>query len=140
MVTSNASSGSRGSRERVVIRPLQVVFAAGGIENARLLLTANHGRGLGNEHDLVGRATSRSGSSFHAGHVVLSDTWSRSGRLGSFHRVADEEIGGGLRIPDTVQRDLSLLNCVFYLVPRPKAVTSAAVRSLSTMGKARRQP
>ena len=101
--------GVRGSRERVVIRPLQVVFAAGGIENARLLLTANHGRGLGNEHNLVGRYFAER-IVLHAGHVVLSDVVSIQ-ELGSFHRSASEEIGGGLRIPDTVQRDLGLLNC-----------------------------
>jgi choline dehydrogenase-like flavoprotein len=37
----------RGSRDRIVIRSRLVVLAAGGIENARLLLAANHGRGLG---------------------------------------------------------------------------------------------
>lgn len=127
--------GVHGSRERVVIRPLQVVFAAGGIENARLLLTANHGRGLGNEHDLVGRYFGER-FSLHAGHVVMSDEASIQ-ELGSFHSSAGDEIGGALRIPDTVQRDLGLLNCVFFLVPRPKAVTSDGVRSLSTLGKAR---
>ena len=95
----------RGPRkpERVVIRPLQVVFAAGGIENARLLLTANHGRGLGNEHDLVGRYFAER-ISFHAGHVVMSDMVSVQ-ELWSFHPSASEEIGGGLRVPDTAQRD-----------------------------------
>jgi choline dehydrogenase-like flavoprotein len=127
--------GVRGSRERVVIRPLQVVFAAGGVENARLLLTANHGRGLGNEHDLVGRYFGER-IDFHTGHVVLSDVVSIQ-ELGSFHRSASEDFGGGLRIPDTVQRDLGLLNCAFFLVPRPKAVTSDGVRSLSTLRKAR---
>jgi choline dehydrogenase-like flavoprotein len=127
--------GVRGSRERVVIRPLRVVFAAGGIENARLLLTANHGRGLGNEHDLVGRYFAER-FSLYAGHVVLSDGVSIQ-ELESFHRLGSEEIGGGLRISDSVQRDLGLLNCVFFLVPRPKAVTSNAVRSLSVLGRAR---
>jgi choline dehydrogenase-like flavoprotein len=131
--------GVRGSRERVVIRPLQVVFATGGIENARLLLAANHGRGLGNEHDLVGRHFAER-LAFHAGHVVLPDAVPIQD-LESFHRAGDDEIGGGLRIPDAAQRNLGLLNCIFYLVPRPKAVTSNAVRSLSTLSKARlRQP
>ncbi len=129
--------GVRGNRERVVIRPLQVVFAAGGIENARLLLAANHGRGLGNGHDLVGRYFAER-ISFHAGHVVMSDAVSIQ-EFWSFHRSASDEIGGGLRIADTVQRDLGLLNCVFFLVPRPKAVTSDGVRSLSTLGKAGRR-
>jgi choline dehydrogenase-like flavoprotein len=125
----------RGSRERVVIRPLQVVFAAGGIENARLLLTANHGRGLGNEHDLVGRHFAER-LAIHGGHLVLSDS-APIRQLATFYRPAGEEIGGGLRVPDAAQRDLGLLNCSFYLVPRPKAVTSAGVRSLATLGRAR---
>jgi choline dehydrogenase-like flavoprotein len=125
----------RGGRERVVVRPRLVVFAAGGIENARLLLTANQGRGLGNEHDLVGRYFAER-LSFHGGHVVLSDRASIE-QLGCFHRPSCDEIGGGLRIPEPIQRDRGLLNCVFYLVPRPKAVTSDAVRSLSTLSKAR---
>jgi choline dehydrogenase-like flavoprotein len=128
--------GVRGSRERVVIRPLQVVFAAGGIENARLLLTANHGRGLGNEHDLVGRYFAER-LAFHAGHIVLSDA-APIQDLETFYREAGE-VGGGLRIPDAAQRDLGHPNCIFFLVPRPKAVTSNAVRSLSTLGKARRR-
>ena len=74
----------RGRRDRVVIRPRLVVFAAGGIDNARLLLTANEGRGLGNEHDLVGRYFAER-LSFHAGHFVLSDKASVSG-LDCFHR------------------------------------------------------
>jgi choline dehydrogenase-like flavoprotein len=32
-----------------------IVLACGGIENARFLLTAESGRGIGNDHDLVGR-------------------------------------------------------------------------------------
>jgi choline dehydrogenase-like flavoprotein len=130
----------RGGRDRVVIRPRQVVFAAGGIDNARLLLTANAGRGLGNEHDLVGRYFAER-VSFHAGHVVLSDKMSVD-QLAYFHQPEGADIGGALRVAETVQRERHLLNVVFYLVPRPASVTSNAVRSLSTLRKAleRRPP
>jgi choline dehydrogenase-like flavoprotein len=110
------------------------VFAAGGIENARLLLAANDGRGLGNEHDLVGRYFAER-LTFHAGHVVLSDKTS-VGQLDCFHRPDGAETAGALRVADKVQHERHLLNVVFFLVPRPAAVTTNAVRSLSTLRKA----
>ena len=118
----------------VVIRPRLLVFAAGGIENARLLLTANAGRGLGNEHDLVGRYFAER-LWLHAGHVVLSDKTSVD-QLGCFHGPEGADIGGGLRVAEEVQRERQLLNVAFFLVPRPAAVTSNAVRSLLTLRKA----
>jgi choline dehydrogenase-like flavoprotein len=39
------------------------VLATGGIDNAKLLLNANNGRGIGNENDLVGR--------FFMGHIYI---------------------------------------------------------------------
>jgi choline dehydrogenase-like flavoprotein len=124
----------RGSRDRIVIRPRLLVFAAGGIENARLLLAANAGRGLGNEHDLVGRYFAEK-LSLHAGHVVLSDKISMD-QLDCFHHTEGTDIGGGLRVTEKVQREQHLLNVAFFMVPRPAAVISNAVRSLSTLGKA----
>jgi hypothetical protein len=124
----------RGDRARVVIRPRLVVLATGGIENARLLLAANEGRGLGNEHDVVGRYFAER-LWFHAGHVVLSDKTSL-GQLSCFHQLKGADIGGGLRVAETVQRKRQFLNVVFFLVPRPAAVTSNAVRSLVTLRNA----
>lgn len=45
------------SGNRFTVRARYFVLATGGVENARLLLTSTgrHSRGLGNEHDLVGR-------------------------------------------------------------------------------------
>jgi choline dehydrogenase-like flavoprotein len=102
----------RGSRERVVIRPRLVILAAGGIENARLLLAANDGRGLGNEHDLVGRYFAER-LSFHAGHVVLSNKTSLD-HLDRFHRPEGAEIAGALRVTEKVQQERHLLNVVFF--------------------------
>jgi choline dehydrogenase-like flavoprotein len=124
----------RGDGGRLVVRPRAVVLATGGIENARLLLTADRGRGLGNEHDLVGRYFAER-LSFHAGHVVLSETASIDD-LDVFQRAPGAEIGGALRVVEQVQHRRDLLNFVFFLVPRPAAVTSDAVRSLTTLRKA----
>jgi choline dehydrogenase-like flavoprotein len=125
----------RGERERVVLRPRFVVVATGGIENARILLTADDRRGLGNEHDLVGRYFSER-LSFHGGHIVLDGEVSNAD-LAMLHRPPGVEAGGGLRVNDDLQREHGLLNCAFFLMPRPRAVTRESLRSLSTLRKAR---
>ena len=124
----------RGGRETVVVRPRLVVLAAGGIENARLLLTADGGRGLGNEHDVVGRYFAER-LWFHAGHLVLSETTSPE-ELAAFHQCPGSAIGGGLRVSDEVQRKRGLLNGIFYLVPRSPPVITDAVRSAMTLHQA----
>jgi choline dehydrogenase-like flavoprotein len=124
----------RGHTERITVRPRLVVLATGGIENARLLLTADEGRGLGNEHDLVGRYFAER-LSFHAGHVVLADGVSVD-QLDMFQRADGAECAGALRVAERLQRERDLLNFVFFLVPRPAAVASDAIRSLTTLGKA----
>jgi len=125
----------RGGRERVVLKARLVVLATGGIENARMLLTANDRRGLGNEHDLVGRYFSER-LSFHGGHVVLDGSVSNAD-LAMLHRPPGVEAGGGLRVSDDLQRERGLLNCAFFLMPRPRAVTRESLRSLSTLRKSR---
>lgn len=124
----------RRNRARVCVRPRLVVFAAGGVENARLLLTANEGHGLGNEHDLVGRYFAER-LWFHAGHVVLSKEASLD-QLECFHGPEGAALGGGLRVAEGIVRERQLPNTVFFLVPRPAAVASDAIQSLSTLRKA----
>jgi choline dehydrogenase-like flavoprotein len=124
----------REERDQVVIKPRLVVVAAGGIENARILLTARGCQGLGNEHDLVGRYFSER-LTFHGGHVVLHDGVVREDLL-MLHRPPGVEAGGGLRVSDSLQRQHGLLNCAFFLMPRPLAVTRESLRSLSTLRKA----
>jgi choline dehydrogenase-like flavoprotein len=124
----------RGSRDRVVIRPRLLVFAAGGIENARLLLAANDGRGLGNENDLVGRYFAER-LWLQGGHIVLTGE-TPIDQFDCFHGPEGSDIGGGLRVADRVQHERHLLNAAFFLVPRTAAVASSAVQSLSTLRKA----
>ncbi|HEX6445335.1 MAG TPA: GMC family oxidoreductase [Streptosporangiales bacterium] len=122
----------RADRSRLVVRPRVVVFTAGGIENARLLLTGDGGRGLGNEHDLVGRYFAER-LSLPVGHVLLSGAQAVDDAAFFFRRG---DVAGVVRVADCVQRDKALLNCAFSLVPRPMAFTTAAVRSLFTLRKA----
>lgn len=103
----------------VRVVPKVVVLAAGGIENARLLLCSNRVRpgGLGNEHDLVGR--------FLMDHPRTS--------IGEFRGEAtaaiQEKLGiyllkengkaffytHGMALSPVVQRQKRLLNCAAYL-------------------------
>lgn len=122
----------RPDRSRVVVHPRAVVFAAGGIENVRLLLTADGGRGLGNEHDLVGRYFAER-LALRVGYVVpLDDRYMHGAPFFERHGV----VSGAVRIPDRVLRDKGLLNCGFWLIPRPAAFTKPAMRSLATLRKA----
>jgi choline dehydrogenase-like flavoprotein len=120
-------------RTRIVVRPRVVVLAAGGIENARLLLLADHCRGLGNEHDLVGRYFADR-LSFHAGHIELRQPELLS-ELAIFHRPPGIAIGGGLRVADRAQRERGLPNCVFFLQSRPATVSTDGLQALSTVRK-----
>lgn len=122
----------RADGSRLVVRPRVVVFAAGGIENARLLLTGNGGRGLGNEHDVVGRYFAER-LSLSVGHVVLNRGEAVDDAAFFFRRG---DVAGVVRVADGVQRDKALLNCAFSLVPRAAAFTTPAVRSLFTLRKA----
>jgi choline dehydrogenase-like flavoprotein len=57
-VTFFAREGASSTWERRSVRAKVVVVAAGAVESARLLLmsrSSHHPRGLGNEHDIVGR-------------------------------------------------------------------------------------
>lgn len=127
-------SAVRRDGSRLSVHPRIVVIAAGGIENARLLLTGDRGRGIGNDHDLVGRFFAER-LSFFAGYVDLAEGTSVDD-LGLFHRPDSAETGGGLRIRDPVQREEGVLNCSMFLVPRPASAATPAVRSVAALRKA----
>ena len=118
---------------RLSVRPRVVVIATGGIENARILLTGDDGRGIGNAHGLVGRYFAER-LSFFAGYVDLTDRTSVE-ELDLFHQEAGAATGGALRVSDRTQEDEGLLNCALFLIPRPDLVTSDGVRSLATLRK-----
>jgi choline dehydrogenase-like flavoprotein len=125
----------REDGSRLVVHARVVVLAAGGIENARLLLLGDEARGIGNEHDLVGRFFAERLSA-HGGHVVPA----RPGLVEeaafySLHHVRRTLLCGALRLSDETQRVHRLRNCAFYLLPRPRLVTADAVRSIATLRK-----
>jgi choline dehydrogenase-like flavoprotein len=133
----------RDDGSRCYVRARIVVLAAGGIENPRLLLLSNrtHRRGLGNDHDLVGRFFAERLSG-RAGYVVLARP--ELARRAGFYDVHAERgawVQGALRVADALQRERQLLNCAFLLLPRSASITTEAVRSLATLVKgAKRRP
>lgn len=111
------------------------ILAAGGIENARLLLLSSRAQpsGLGNQHDLVGRffmehMTVRSGVVVPSSEILLDRT-----RLYA-HRVRDGgRVAPLLRLHESVVRREELLNVAFLLDAKPKASAAGGVRSVATL-------
>jgi choline dehydrogenase-like flavoprotein len=132
----------REDRSRCFVRARWVVLAAGGIENPRLLLLSRrvHGRGLGNDHDIVGRFFAERLSA-RTGYVVPASTGLAGGTgLYEVHTAAPGvRVQGALRVRDEVQRERQLLNCAFFLLTRDRSMTAEAVRSAATLAKARRR-
>ncbi|MBW3619539.1 MAG: FAD-binding protein [Actinobacteria bacterium] len=105
-----------GRRHRVRCR--EVVLAAGGIENARLLLASARGRGgLGNDHDLVGRT--------FMDHPLVRAGMLRSrpgirAALGFYdHRTVDGSRVMGRLVVGRGRLGGELPGSAFYLLPRP---------------------
>jgi choline dehydrogenase-like flavoprotein len=116
---------------RLLVRARAVVLATGGIENARLLLLADGGSGIGNEHDLVGRYFAER-MLFSAGTLALSpEAGAAVEALGS----ADGVIGA-LRPREEVQRELALHNCTLHVASRLDVMASSSGQSISTLRKA----
>jgi choline dehydrogenase-like flavoprotein len=116
------------------VRSRVTVLAAGGLENARLLL---YPPGPGNEHDLVGRyfmehVAVRSGVVVPSSPALLArtDVYDEHDRSG--HGVKPV-----LRLHESVARAERLLNVAFLLDARPRFSAANGVRSLSTLRRAR---
>lgn len=123
-----ATLGGRSFR----INATTFVLAAGGIENARLLLASNRARanGLGNEFDHVGRCFMEH-PRFQWGALSGAEAAPRLGRY-SPGLVARERrlqanapsatpfIGAGLVIEPDLQREERILNARSWIVPSPE--------------------
>ena len=104
----------------VKVKAAAVVLAAGGIENARLLLASNriNAAGVGNDHDLVGRfLMDHPGACI--GHFRLADADKLNDRFG-FYGVRGQErwhmYMHGLVLSDEIQAEERLLNCALYVI------------------------
>lgn len=114
---TNLSARTR-SGKRAEIRAGHYVLAAGGIENARLLLLSDslHKKGVGNEHDQVGR--------YFMEHVTLEGTmgpifvWPEI-EMGLYLRHGKEDTRAQFLFPrDDVLRENRMLNCALNVRTR----------------------
>ena len=95
----------------------QVVVAAGGIENARLLLASDQGRpgGLGNQHDLVGRYFAEH-PHFGSGHLLLPDESPIDFYLEESH-VDEAAVRGLFTLDPQIRRSHGIGNIAALLQP-----------------------
>jgi choline dehydrogenase-like flavoprotein len=127
-----------GNRFSVTAR--NFVLAVGGIENPRLLLASNRRRprGLGNDHDLVGRFFIEH-PRFDAGRVAPADAELSVGFYEE-HHVGDDEIQGYVAFPADVQRSEGMVDVQVFIEPTynqrfEAAFDSEAVDSLRSLSR-----
>lgn len=117
------------------IRCRVAVLAAGGIENAVLLLASDRDDpgGLGNRSDLVGRHFMER-LTFRCGAIVPTDPGVVD-RLGFYdiHRVEDQGVQGALTLPAAVLRANDLRNVAFFVNAASRTSTAEGVRSAATL-------
>lgn len=102
-----------------LIVPKVAVLAAGGLENARLLLASNRIRpnGVGNDNDLVGRFL-MDHPRISLGHYSAAASRAIQARLGLFQHKNNGKTyfySHGLALSPELQRKKQLLNCAAYL-------------------------
>lgn len=120
-----------------VVAP-KIILACGGIDNARLLLASNskHPRGVGNDHDVVGRylmdhpfaaISSYDGEGSRQLRRRLGPVWFD-------HAGVRRVFTQGLRLHPDLQRRHGLMNCAVHMVefgdsPAPISRLGSALRS-----------
>ena len=101
------------------IRARAFLLAAGGIENARLLLASNRQapNGLGNGHDLVGRFFMEHPHA-RGGRVITAATWNLLKAFGRSHMVDGRRVAALIAVAEREQERLGILNSSLTVAPR----------------------
>jgi choline dehydrogenase-like flavoprotein len=112
------------------------VLAAGGIENARLLLLSRGGgpAGLGNEHDLVGRYFMDHPRDYSCALVPAVPTLIERAGFYDVHETRDGFVMGRLTLTAECLRREQLLNMSATLRPRPPGHRSEGMQALRALG------
>ncbi|MCK6448585.1 MAG: GMC family oxidoreductase [Planctomycetes bacterium] len=124
---------SRGAT--VDVRARGFVLATGGLENARLLLVSRDlcERGLGNEHDQVGRWLMNHPKNYHGLVKLARPLVELPYFFGALHRGFAGY--AGLRLREDVQRERGLLNSYVRFEPLFPWSNSIGVESLVALAK-----
>jgi len=104
------------------------VLAAGGIENARLLLLSNHGRpeGLGNRWDMVGRCFMEHPRDFSCTLFPSDSRGFEALEFYDVHRTPRGAVRGRLALTEAAMRRGRLLNLSVTLCSRPPRTAPGA--------------
>lgn len=119
----------------ITVRAGTVVLAAGGIENATLLLASDRDDpgGIGNGHDLVGRCFMER-LTFRAG-VIEPTREGAAAALGFYgiHRIDGLGVQGVVTVAEPLLTRHGLRNTVFFIEGRDAAAVSEGVRSVGAL-------
>jgi choline dehydrogenase-like flavoprotein len=104
---------------RLEVEARAVVLAAGGIENARLLLASRSvmSDGLGNSHDLVGRYFMEHPHA-RGGKVITRHAWPLLKAFGRRHKLGGQDVAALVAPSEALQRREGILNTSLTIAAR----------------------
>ncbi|MFX4086912.1 FAD-dependent oxidoreductase [Sphingobium yanoikuyae] len=110
---------ANSSGERIKVRARHYVLAAGGIENARLLLasTSVMPTGIGNAHDWVGRCFMEHPHA-RGGRVTSGKSWALLNAFARKHRIDGQSVAALLTTGEAFQHRHEILNSSLTVVGR----------------------
>jgi choline dehydrogenase-like flavoprotein len=131
-----AAGGRRGLR----VRAARFVLAAGGIENARLLLLAQRQHGVADASGLLGRGFMEHPRDLSLRLVPTDPGLVDRCRFYDVHRAAGTVVLGRLALTDEARRRLQLPAMSITLLPRPREWRRRAARWLRARVRGDRPP